>query len=80
MTGIEKLTHVQKASFIRAQNDEFRKRLIGGKVMLTGGVVAKFGHDASGLMLAVAGFDVARQPVCPGATTTLAGSWPMGLS
>lgn len=57
MTGIEKLTHVQKASFIRAQNDEFRKRLIGGKVMLTGGVVAKFGHDASGLMLAVAGFD-----------------------
>ena len=23
---------------------------------------------------------VARQPVCPGATTTLAGSWPMGLA
>ena len=57
MTGVEKLTHVQRATLIRDQNDAFRRCPIGGKVMLTQGVVAKFGHDASGLMLAVADFD-----------------------
>ena len=57
MTGVEKLTHVQRASLIRDQNDAFRRCPVGGKVVLTRGVVAKFGHDAGWLMLAVADFD-----------------------
>lgn len=56
MTGVEALTHVQKATLIRVQNDAFRKCPIGGKLHLTTGVIDKFGRDVAELMLAIAAF------------------------
>ncbi|MFG6083650.1 DUF3768 domain-containing protein [Paracoccus litorisediminis] len=57
MAGSEQITHAQRADRIRGLNDYFRKRLTGGKLFLTSGILQLASTDTAELLHLVAGFD-----------------------